>query len=353
MAGSLRVFAAAATAAFALACSTGSSAPDVAADDDSPVVAEVAGRSITQAEVDREIKDQLFEREFTSRGAMDQYEQREAALQELIGAAVLTAAASERGVSEAELIEAEVEGLGPVTDDEVKEFYERHQTRMRGATLDATREQIRGFLQRDRPNQVLTALREKADVAISLEPPRFEVAASGPGIGPEGAPVTIVEFSDYQCPFCKRAEPVVKQVLERYPDQVRLVFRHMPLDSIHPLARGAAEASACADEQGRFWEFHDHLFQNQRALKPEDLERYAGETGLDVPEWKACMDEGRTKQLVADDVAAARLLDVRGTPAFFVNGIPLSGAKPLEDFVRVIDRELASAADTTDNNDES
>jgi protein-disulfide isomerase len=173
------------------------------------------------------------------------------------------------------------------------------------------------------------------------------VAAEGPSLGPAGAPVTIVEFSDFQCPYCARAGGIAKEIQQRYPSQVHFVYRHLPLERIHPNARGAAEASACADAQGRFWDFHDKLFANQRALGAEDLQRYAKELGLDAAAFNQCVKERKFQAQVdrdlADAAAAAEGAGKAGlgTPSFFVNGILISGAKPPEEFYRLIDAELA------------
>jgi protein-disulfide isomerase len=175
------------------------------------------------------------------------------------------------------------------------------------------------------------------------------VAAEGPSFGPADAPVTIVEFSDFECPYCARAGVIAKQIQARYPTQVRFVYRHLPLERIHPHARGAAEASACADAQGRFWDFHDKLFANQRALSPADLQRYAGELKLDQAAFDQCVKERKFQAQVDRDLAAAAEAaggagkGGLGTPSFFVNGILLSGAKPIGDFYRLIDAELARA----------
>jgi protein-disulfide isomerase len=161
--------------------------------------------------------------------------------------------------------------------------------------------------------------------------------------GDKDAKLTIVEFSDFQCPYCQRAMGTLEQVLAKYPADVRVVYRHLPLDRIHPNARPAAEASACADEQGRFWEYHDKLFQNNRALAREDLVRYAGEVGLDAARFQACVDERRFKDKVEADLQAAREVGITGTPAFVVNGTLLSGAQPPEEFYEVIDAVLGKA----------
>ena len=182
---------------------------------------------------------------------------------------------------------------------------------------------------------------------LRLEPPRVVVAAEGPARGAaEGAPVTIIEFSDFQCPYCRKVVPTIQQVLARYPDQVRFVYRHFPLGS-HGRARPAAEASMCADEQGKFWAFHDRLFQSPNALSDADLLRYAGELGLDQAAFTKCVEEGRFAAQVDRDLQAGREAGVTGTPAFFVNGVLISGSKPAEEFFELIDSELARAGQAT------
>jgi len=151
--------------------------------------------------------------------------------------------------------------------------------------------------------------------------------------------VTIIEFSDFQCPFCFRAAPTVRQVLATYGDKIRLVYRHYPIPG-HPQARPAAEASACAAEQGKFWEFHDRLFADQSKLSAADLKQDAAAIGLDAAKFDSCVTSGKYKADVDADIQAGEAAGVNGTPAFFVNGRLLSGAQPFESFKRVIDEEL-------------
>jgi predicted DsbA family dithiol-disulfide isomerase len=323
-------------------CSLGSPSGE-----DAAVVARIDERPLTQGELDNWIRDRLFERELGSKSEAERYEYRAEALDEMIGELVLEREASRLGLSKEEMLDRAVESLGPVGEEEVSEFFEKHRDRFRpGDTLERRGEQIRRFLEHERGQKALDVLRATADIGIELEPPRFEVASAGPALGPEQAPVTIVEFSDFQCPFCSRAEPIVRQVLERYPEQVRLVYRHMPLDSIHPRARPAAEAAVCAEEQGRFWEYHEKLFANQGALADQQLELYASELNLDMEAFAQCLQRPEVKARVQGDVEAAEAAGVKGTPAFLVNGILLSGARPVEEFVRVIERELARADDS-------
>jgi protein-disulfide isomerase len=188
---------------------------------------------------------------------------------------------------------------------------------------------------------LVEALKAKTTVTISLEPPRAEVADDGrPARGPSSAKVEVIEFSDFQCPFCQRANPTVEQVLKTYGDKIRFVYRHYPLPN-HPNARPAAEAAACAEAQGRFWEYHDRLFANPTKLTDTDLKAHAAAVGLDTARFDTCFDNRQQKAEVDADIAAADAVGVTGTPAFFVNGRMIDGAQPFDSFKRVIDEELA------------
>jgi protein-disulfide isomerase len=171
---------------------------------------------------------------------------------------------------------------------------------------------------------------------------RLRVPLEGPSKGPSNAKVNIVEFSDFQCPFCSRVVPTVEQILKTYPNDVRVFFRHNPLP-FHPNAPLAAEAGVAAAEQGKFWEMHDKMFANQQNILRPDLEKYAGEIGLDVGKFKAALDSGAGKKKVQEDLAAATQIGVQGTPNFYVNGRNVQGAQPFDEFKKVIDDEIQRA----------
>lgn len=313
--------------AFAIgACSSnGDGEPPGSAD---PIVAEVNGRNVTLAEIDDRIANQL-------------YEARTEALEARITELAVEMEAEQRGIPPGDLVASEAEALGAVSDAEVEEFFQQNRARMRpDETLESVGPEIRRFLEEGREQAAIEALRNAASVSILLEPPRIRVAASGPSRGPADAAVTIVEFSDYQCPFCSRAEPIIDQVLALFPEDVRLVYRHFPIDSIHPRARPAAIAAVCAEEQGRFWEFHKRVFENQRNLSDEALAGFADELELDRAAYDACLEGEAAATRVAEDLAAGQEAGTTGTPAFYVNGILLSGARPADDFIDVIDAEL-------------
>src|SRR5262245_56178675 len=180
--------------------------------------------------------------------------------------------------------------------------------------------------------------------ACSSSPPPVPTVTLDAGLarGPSAAPVTIVEFSDYECPYCKRAQAVLVQLLAEYPGQIRLVFKDFPLD-FHPGARPAAEAARCAGASGRFWEYHDLLFVAQPAFSRQDLVSYARRLDLDPVAFAACLDGGQFRPLVQRDLDEGRALGVRGTPTFFVNGLRLVGAQPIENFRESVEQALQDA----------
>jgi protein-disulfide isomerase len=163
--------------------------------------------------------------------------------------------------------------------------------------------------------------------------------AGAPVRGNPSAPVTIVEYGDFECPYCLRSRPTLKQVLETYPQQVKLVYKHFPL-SFHRKAMNAHKASLAAGEQGKFWEMHDAIFESPRDLAPETMRKHAEKLGLDLAKFDADYASERIAKKIADDQAEGRKALVRGTPAFFVNGKMISGAQPFEAFKREIDAAL-------------
>lgn len=159
-------------------------------------------------------------------------------------------------------------------------------------------------------------------------------------LGPENAKVAIVEYSDFECPFCARAEPTMKQILEKYPNDVKLVYKHFPLPS-HKSSWKAAEAAECAVEQGKFWKYHDVLFQNQQELYVPMLKDYAKQLGMNADTFNRCLDSGMMFGKVKADQNEGAEKGVTGTPAFFVNGKLISGAQPFPVFDAAISAELA------------
>ena len=170
------------------------------------------------------------------------------------------------------------------------------------------------------------------------------VTTDDPAWGPADARVTVVEFSDFQCPYCGQfKQQTYNQLRAKYGNKIRFIFRDFPLSAIHPDAEKSAEAANCAKEQGKFWEYHDLLFANQRALSVQNLKQYATNLGLNQAKFNACLDSGQYAQEVASDQADGEANNVRGTPTFFINGRPLVGAQPFSEFQKVIDPQLIQA----------
>ena len=307
----------------------------------SAAVATIDGRTITVGELDDFIKAELFSKATSERDPATLYEVRARALKGMIEEKVVEKAASAANLSFEDYLDQQVEAEGEVPEEEIAAFYEEQIDQMGGRSLDEMKDQISAYLKEQRVVTIVANLREQADTEILLEPVRIEVEAIGPSKGPDDAVVTIVEFSDFQCPFCQRVVPTIDQILIKYPTQVRFVYRHLPLSNIHPRAQAAAEAAACAGNQGNFWDYHDLIFANNRALSDEDLERHASEIGLEMQVFRQCVQNRETQQIVAADAAAAESLRISGTPSFLVNGIPMHGAQSLEVFSQVIDAEIA------------
>ena len=304
----------------------------------SEVLATVAGEEITRKEVEATAGAQLVQLRSQIFDLTDQ------ALAQTIDGKLLELESAKQGMERDQFVSMVVDSNPPVaTKAQIDSVYEAFQDRI-DQPRDVIAPQIEAFLlnqaRQARFDSLITSLRDEYDVESYLEPPRFAVAADGPAKGPESAPVTIVEFSDFECPFCKRIYPTLNQIMDDYDGQVRLVFRQFPLLALHPNAQKAAEASLCADEQGKFWELHDAIFEGSGGLGVASLKSRAADLGLDEDAFGSCLDSGQFANQVASDVAAGRALGVSGTPALFINGRFLSGAQPYDVITRVIDDEL-------------
>jgi protein-disulfide isomerase len=333
-----------ALATLVVACAAETSGP-AEAEATSPVAARIGGEDITEAELDAFIKDQLLEQQ-TQGDPSALHELRVTQIENLIGRRLLDEEAARRGVSADEVLDQEAAARVTVSDEEIQAFFDQNQGRIQG-DYAALAPQIRDYLSRQAgataAREFVDELRAQAGVEVLLVTPRIQVASTGSAIGPVDAPVTIVEFSDYQCPYCQRAEPTVKQVLQQYEGQVRFVYKHFPLESIHPLARGASEAAGCAEDQGRFWDYHERVFAAANGLEPAALEGYATELELDLEAFRACVAERRHADKITTDLRDGQAAEVSSTPTFFVNGVKLKGAQPFSEFQRLIEAELAAA----------
>lgn len=309
------------------------------------IIATIGSTSITLAEVD----DKALQQQASDFGsvtlAQALYDARRAALDTIVSDRLLDQEAKARGIDRTALYEQEVSAhVAAVTDAEAAVWYAANSARVRGAALDQVRAPIKALLAEERMKaayeQYVNTLKRKTTIRILLEPPRQAVKRDNRlAKGPENAPIEMIEFSDFQCPFCLRANPTVKQVLDAYGDRIHFVYRHYPLPN-HPNARPAAEAAECAAEQQQFWPYHDRLFANAAKLSTADLKQAAKDLGLDAARFNACVDARKYKAQVDEDVQAGTAAGVDGTPSFFINGRIITGAQSFDAFKRLIDDEL-------------
>jgi protein-disulfide isomerase len=314
-------------------------------------VAKINGQVITTTDLDKEVGSELQQLEDQYHKQV--YQTKRQALEGMIQKRVFEAKAKQAGVaSPEELIQKEITGKIPdPSDAEIQALYD--QAKANGQQLppiEQVKPDIIRYIKQQKVRGSLMAyydnLKKEQKVEILLPPylpPKKDVEAKGPTRGPKDAPVTIVEFSDFQCPYCIQAEKTVADVLAAYPGKIRLVYRDFPLP-MHPLAPKAAEASHCAETQGKYWEMHDKMFGSEGQLEVDSLKKYAREVGLDGDKFDKCLDSGSQDKIVAENKKAGEALGVNSTPAFFVNGRLLLGAQPIEEFKAIIDAELGTIA---------
>lgn len=303
-------------------------------------LAVVGEQAITRAEVEARVKNELYEVENT------RYEVLLQGLNQVLGEVLLNREAKARGISVAELEKVEITDKTPEPSDErINELLEENRDKLGDATPESIKPQLVAYVRtkyaQARRQEFIDELRAKYEVKTYLRPPTVEVGmGSVPPRGNAQAPVTIVEFADYECPFCKRAASTVNRVLDVYGDQVRFAFRDFPLP-MHPNARPAAEAAHCAGAQGKFWEYHDKLFASSD-LSAQQLGTFADDLGLDRKKFDECLTKDTFVPAIDKDLAEGNDLGINGTPVFYVNGRLLDGAQPFEKFQEVIDEELSS-----------
>jgi protein-disulfide isomerase len=274
-----------------------------------------------------------------------EYEIKRKALDNLIEQKLLEAAAKKKGLTTEKLLAQEVDSKVPdPSDAETEGYYWARKDRV-NRPLAEVKTQFRESLKQAKIQQArqdyLKRLRADSNVVVLLSAPRVDVGYDPARVrGNPKAPVMIVEFSDYQCPYCHNVEPTLKEVLAKYGDKVSLSYRDFPLAAIHSQAEMAAEASRCALEQGRFWEYHDQLFTASK-LDKDALIEYARNLKLDDKQFGSCLTSGKYKAEIDKDLQEGRKAGVSGTPGFFINGVALSGAQGEDAFARVIDDELS------------
>ncbi len=302
-------------------------------------VAMVAGQPIYEDDLTPSVRAQILPLR------RQEYEVKKRALDTLIEQKLLEAAAEKNGVTTEKLLQQEVDAKAQEpTDAELQAYYLGQKDRL-NRPFDEIKDQLRQTFKQAKIQQArqdyLKALRAGAEIAVLLAPPKVKVAFDPARLrGNPKAPVTIVEFSDFQCPYCRQVEPTLKDLLAKYGERVNLAYRDFPLTSIHPQAQLAAEASRCAGEQGKFWEYHDQLYTAAN-LDRRVLADYARALKLDDKQFDACLVSGKYKSQVERDLQEGMQAGVSGTPGFFVNGVPLTGSQPLEAFVHIIEEEVA------------
>lgn len=306
------------------------------------IAATVGDRTITREQLEKHVKPKLVQLE------MQRYQVLQEGLEELIANQLYELEAKARGISLEQLVKQELEAkVSAPSDQEIQKLYDENKEDLEGQTLEQLKPQLSEYLRQqklaERHQAFLDELKKKYKTTVSLRPPVVQVSDGGrPSRGPAKAPVTVIEFSDYECPYCKRASTTVAQVLQHYGDKIRFVHRDFPL-SFHQHARLAAEAAACANAQGKFWDYHDRLWKADQ-LSEARLKEIAKDSGLDLAKFEDCLTKKPHAAEIDRDIADAQEAGVNGTPAFFINGRMLSGAQPFEAFKQIIDEELARSA---------
>ncbi|HEU4799700.1 MAG TPA: DsbA family protein [Gemmatimonadales bacterium] len=316
-----------------------------AASDIPEVLATIGDEQVTMADVRQQAGERLEQLETQYHKSRSQLV--ESSLQAILQERVLNAEAVKQGKTMDELVLAEAGGSFEPNEVEVAAWYQSNQDRVRGRTLEQLRPQIGGLLRAEKRNAALARLESRLnqdrDVTIHFQPWRMTFHNAGaPTAGKSGAAVTVVEFSDFQCPFCGRFVPTLQRIKQDFGDRVEVVYRQFPLTSIHPNAFKAAEASLCANEQGKFWEMHDMMFAEQDRLSVRELKAMPGRLGMKQSDFDACLDSGRYVEQVQNDLAEGNRAGITGTPAVFVNGVELpGGAVSYEEVAKAIEKELA------------
>jgi protein-disulfide isomerase len=304
------------------------------------VVAYVGEEAITLAALEEKAAGGLKKLE------QDRYDLLRGTLEELANEMMIAKAAEKRGISSEELLRTEVESkIVPPTEEQLKQFYEINKHRAQGRSFEEVRTALVRLLTDQQENEVRIQFHDalKADIGyrVLLDAPRYEVNIPADAMikGPVDAPVTFVEFADFQCPYCRRAHPTVARLLMEYQDEVRYVFRDFPL-GFHARAVPASRAALCASEQDKYWDYYESLKVMTGDLSDADLQKRAQDVGLDADAFNSCMASGRWKDYVDQGMADGQALGVTGTPSYFINGRMIVGAKPYEEFKAIIDEEI-------------
>jgi protein-disulfide isomerase len=322
-------------AAASLACAQQPAA--AAASPGQPVVAKIGDEVITAAELETMVGPSLVRQ--------DIYDTTVAQLKEQIFDRLVAKKATEAGLTVDDYLKQEIDAkAGEIDEAEIVKVMSMYRSRLAQDDAQAREQVVQALSQQQKAvlrGQLMDRLFAEAGVEILLEPPRVEVAVSQgtPTRGNPAAPIVLVEFTDFQCPFCARVQPTLDALMVRYEGQIRHVFKNLPLP-IHPQAQLAAEASLCAQDQDKYWEFHNWLFANQRSISRDSVLVEAGELGMDTELFATCINRGTHTKQVDADAKEARSFGINGTPGFLINGRVITGAVPIENFEAIIDEEL-------------
>lgn len=304
----------------------------------SQVVATIGDRQITEAELNAKIAGQMA-------SIQNQiYQVKKRGIDAIADDYAIEKAAKKANLSKDEYLKREADDKTPSPSDaEVQKVYDDNKAKIH-QPLDKIKPQIVSFIRRQgiarNRQELLAKLRSENGLKVMLEPPRFQVSTDGTAaVGPKNAPVTVVEFSDFQCPFCRKVEDSLSEVRKKFADKVRLIYRDFPLP-MHEHAAKAAEAARCAEEQGKFWPYHDVLFADQTKLDVAGLKASAAKLKLNTKQFDECLDHDKYADGIKKDSAEGAAVGVRGTPAFFINGRFLDGAQSAQSFEDVIREEL-------------
>ena len=307
------------------------------------VVAKIGGVEITEAELIGEDKLDFFEIK------KREYELKMDRINKLMVDKLIGAEAKKAGMSLDEFINKKItKGDIKISDKEYKDFIvEKHipESQIKEPIKERIMNYLQGAKKQEMVNAFVSKLTGSNPVEVYFTKPKMEVnvaVGDAPVFGKADAPVTIIEYSDFQCPFCSKGAETVTQVKKKYGNKVRVAFKHFPLP-MHPNAKPASEASMCVNEQSsdKFWKFHDLAFKNQDKLEKADLEKYAKDSGADIKKFQECIASNKYAAFVQKDLAEGEKVGVRSTPTFFINGQLVSGALPIESFSEIVDEELA------------
>lgn len=305
------------------------------------VVARVDQEEITNEDLLKMIMPQLRQLQ------TQEYQLKRQAIEKLLEDKLLDIEAARKGISKGELMQQLINSqIATPSQEEISAFYLAQKDRI-GKPLAEVRAQVEFALKQARINEArqeyLRSLRKESDIVVFLRQPRVEVSYDRLRMrGNANAPVVIVEFSDFQCSYCKKVQATLKQILVRYEGRVSLAFRDFPLQTIHPQAMLAAEAACCAGEQNRFWDYHDLLFGSPREIDRSGFSELARILKLDEKLFESCLASGKFRSQVEKDIEEGTRLGISGTPTFFINGVFLTGAQLASSFEKIIDDELTA-----------